>query len=78
MSGTLNDLKAPVTGDNSLSRNQRYEKDKKDRGLVKVTLWIPAGAAVELKQVAEFCCDNTECIPFMVRDTATGKMRKAV
>ena len=67
-----------VTGDAVLSRNARYEKKKKAQGLVKLTLWIPESAEVELKQIAEFCCENPEFIPFMVRSTITGKMRKGV
>jgi hypothetical protein len=71
-------VKGAVTGDGGLSRNGKYEQRRKDLGQVKLTLWIPETAEVELKQVANFCCENPEYIPFMVRSTRTGKMKKGV
>lgn len=61
-----------------LSRNQKYEKKQKDKGLKKVTMWIPEQAEIEVKQMCEFLCDNPNFIPFMARSLTTGKMKKAV
>jgi len=59
------------------SRNKRYERKKIKSGLKKVTVWIPDKVEIELKQVAEFCCENREFMPDMVRSMKTGQMRKA-
>ncbi|MPY23912.1 hypothetical protein [Shewanella sp. YLB-07] len=61
-----------------MTKNQKYETKMKARGLKKITLWIPTESQVELKSIAEFCCDNKDYIPFMVRSLTTGKMRKGV
>jgi len=61
-----------------LSRNQKYEKKQKDKGLKKVTMWIPEQAEIEVKQMCEFLCDNPDFIPFMARSLTTGKMKKAI
>ncbi|UML95622.1 hypothetical protein [Shewanella xiamenensis] len=61
-----------------MSRNQKYELKQRSRGLSKVTLWVPESSEIELKQMAQFLCENPDYIPFMVRSITTGKMRKAV
>ncbi|MCG7546967.1 hypothetical protein [Pseudoalteromonas sp. Of7M-16] len=61
-----------------LTRNQKYEQKQKGKGLKKVTLWVPAGAEIEVKQMCEFLCENTDYIPFMARSLTTGKMKKAI
>ncbi|KZX00955.1 hypothetical protein JL49_09095 [Pseudoalteromonas luteoviolacea] len=61
-----------------MTRNQRYEKKRKDKGEIKVTLWIPADTEVEVKQMCEFLCENPNHVPFMARDLITGKMKKAI
>lgn len=35
-----------------LSKFQAYEKRQKDRGLAKVTVWIPEGEVINLKRYA--------------------------
>lgn len=61
-----------------MTRNQKYEKKQRDRGLKKVTLWIPGDSEVEIKQMIEFLIDNPDHIPFMARSVKTGRMKKAV
>ena len=61
-----------------LTRNQKYEKQRKDKGQKKVTFWIPEQAEIEVKQMCEFLCENPDYIPFMARSLTTGKMKKAV
>ena len=61
-----------------MSRNSEYEKRQKVKGLKKVTVWIPQASEVELKSLAQFCCENPEFFPFMVRSSVTGRMKKGV
>ena len=61
-----------------MSRNSDYEARQKAKGLKKVTVWIPDSSEVELKQVAQFCCENQEYFPFMVRSSVTGRMKKGI
>ena len=61
-----------------MTRNQKYERKQKAKGLKKVTLWIPDDSEVEIKQMIEFLIDNPDHIPFMARSVITGRMKKAV
>jgi len=61
------------------SRNARYEDKQKEKGLVKVTVWIPVHAQDDLKDMCttineKHVNERKELIPFMVRDLATGRM----
>jgi len=60
------------------SRNNKYEQNKKDSGLVKITVWIPEDSQIEFKQMANYCCENRGHIPFQVRSLITGRMAKAI
>jgi len=60
------------------SRNQRYEAKKRADGLTKITIWVPASAEPEFKSMADFCSENRECAPFMVRSSKTGKFKKGI
>ncbi len=61
-----------------MTANQKYERNQKAKGLVKITTWVPASAAIEFKQVAQFCCDNKNCVPYMARNLTTHRFVKAV
>ncbi|MAD77130.1 MAG: hypothetical protein CML20_20495 [Rheinheimera sp.] len=61
-----------------MTKHQRYEQRKKAQGLKKITLWIPTDSEIELKSMAEFCCENKNHIPFMARSLTTGRMCKAI
>lgn len=60
------------------NRNKDYEDRKKAQGLKRVPIWIPIDCEAEFKQMAEFCCENREYVPFMVKSTITGKFKKGV
>jgi hypothetical protein len=60
----------------TLSRNQKYELQKRDSGLTKITIWVPQSSASDFKIMAQFCSENPEHIPFMCRNTQTGKLKK--
>lgn len=62
----------------ALSRNQRYEQGRKQKGEKKLTVWIPEQAEIEVRQMCEFLCENPNHVPFMARDLVTGKMKKAI
>jgi len=57
------------------SRNAMYEQNMRDKGLKKVTLWIPDHCADDLKLMASICCDNQDLIPSTVRSLTTGRMK---
>ncbi len=62
----------------TLSRNQKYEQSLRERGLVKLTIWVPANSVADFKAMAFFCVNNKETVPFMARSLVTGRMAKAV
>ena len=57
------------------SRNAMYEQNMRNKGLKKITLWIPDGSADDLKLMAAICCENRDLIPSMLRSLKTGKMK---
>lgn len=57
------------------SRNAMYEQNMRDKGLKKVTLWIPDECADDLKLMASICCENRDLIPSTVRSLTTGRMK---
>ncbi|GKT13063.1 MAG: hypothetical protein ISEC1_P2061 [Thiomicrorhabdus sp.] len=59
-----------------MSRNSEYEKRQKQRGLKKVTIWVPDDTVCEFKIMADFCVENRDHFPFMARSHKTGVMRK--
>ena len=61
-----------------MSRNSDYEKRKKSQGTGEKTIWIPEVSSVEFSQMAQFCCEHPDCIPYMARSISSGKMKKAV
>ncbi|PCI54433.1 MAG: hypothetical protein COB45_08390 [Gammaproteobacteria bacterium] len=58
-----------------MSRNAKHEQNKRNKGLKKVTLWIPDHCADDLKLMASICCDNKDLIPSTVRSLKTGRMK---
>ena len=57
------------------SRNQMYEQNMKDKGLKKVTLWVPFKIADEFRIMANVCCENRDLTPHTVRSLTTGRMK---
>ena len=57
------------------SYNQIYEQNMRDKGLKKITLWIPDECADDLKLMAVICCENRDLIPSTVRSLTTGRMK---
>ncbi len=57
------------------SRNSIYEQKKRNKGLKKITLWIPEHCEDDLKLMASICCDNQDLIPSTVRSVTTGRMK---
>ncbi|MDC5706396.1 hypothetical protein OPW36_21000 [Vibrio europaeus] len=43
-----------------MSRNSEYEQRQKDKGLKKITLWVPEDRDCEVKQAAQMMCDNED------------------
>ncbi|MEX0336421.1 hypothetical protein [Vibrio tubiashii] len=57
-----------------MSRNSEYEQRQKDKGLKKITLWVPEDKDCELKQAAQMMCDNQDLTINVLRSIATGKL----
>jgi len=57
------------------SRNVMYEQKMRDKGLKKITLWIPDGSADDLKLMATLCCENRDLVPSMLRSLTTGRIK---
>ncbi len=57
------------------SRNSINEQKMRDKGLKKVTLWIPEHCGDDLKLMASLCCDDKDLIPSPVRSLTTGRMK---
>ena len=57
------------------SRNAMYEQNMHDKGLKKITLWIPDDCADDLKLMATICCENRDLIPSIVRNIKTGRIK---
>ena len=55
------------------SRNSAYEQRKREQGLVKVTLWVPARIGPEFKLAADICCANEHLTLNTLRDLKTGR-----
>ncbi|MDC5857400.1 hypothetical protein [Vibrio europaeus] len=57
-----------------MSRNAEYEQRQKDKGLKKITLWVPEDRDCEVKQAAQMMCDNEDLTINVLRSIATGKL----
>ncbi|WP_425665740.1 hypothetical protein ACPUEJ_07475 [Vibrio tubiashii] len=57
-----------------MSRNSAYEQRQKDKGLKKITLWVPEDRDCEVKQAAQMMCDNEDLTINVLRSIATGKL----
>jgi len=60
------------------NRNKKYESKRKELGQEKITIWVPETTKIDFKLMAEFCCENKDTTPFMVRNLRTGRMAKGV
>lgn len=56
-----------------MSRNAKYEASQKERGLKKVTLWVPSEREPEFKALALACCNYRHLSFNSLRDTQSGK-----
>ncbi len=56
-----------------MSRNAKYEASQKERGLKKVTLWVPSEREPEFKALALACCNHRHLSFNTLRDTESGK-----
>ena len=66
---------SPVTEAKMVSRNAMYEQNMRDKGLKKVTLWIPIQSADDIKLMATICCENRDLVPSMLRSSTTGRVK---
>lgn len=57
----------------SASRNARYEQAQRNKGLEKVTLWVPASVAPNFKLAASLCVDNSDLTLTGLRSLKTGR-----
>ncbi|MFB9216520.1 hypothetical protein [Vibrio sinaloensis] len=57
-----------------MSRNSKYEKRQKAKGLKKVTLWLPEDKDCDIKQAAQMMCDNPNLTVNVLRNITTGRL----
>ncbi|GLO63659.1 hypothetical protein MACH09_41670 [Vibrio sp. MACH09] len=56
-----------------MTRNARYEKAMKDKGLKKITLWVPVDRESDIKQAASVMCENETYTIGVLKDIETGQ-----
>jgi hypothetical protein len=56
--------------------NKQYEQRRIEEGVEKLTIWIPQGTKPEFKLMAEFCVENRNHVPYMVRNLVNGQFKK--
>ncbi|MGF1874887.1 hypothetical protein L4D77_06070 [Photobacterium frigidiphilum] len=56
-----------------MSRNKAYEQRQRDKGLEKITLWLPTNSVVEFRLAAVACCENQHLCVNTLRDLNTGR-----
>lgn len=56
-----------------MSRNKDYENRMKDKGLKKVTLWIPQNKESDLKEAAQVMCLNDNLTVRVLSDVTSGR-----
>ena len=56
-----------------ISRNARYEQTQRDKGLVKLTVWVPASVAPDFKQAAAVLVSHRDYTVSSVRSMRTGR-----
>ncbi|WP_064609891.1 hypothetical protein [Photobacterium sp. J15] len=56
-----------------MSRNSEYEKRQRDKGLKKVTLWVPEDREADIKQAVTMMVENDSLTLNALRDTRSGK-----
>lgn len=55
------------------SRNARYEQAQRNKGLEKVTLWVPTCVAPNFKLAASLCVDNSDLTLTGLRSLKSGR-----
>lgn len=56
-----------------MSRNREYEQRQKDKGLKKVTLWVPEDREADVKQAVQMMIDNEHLTLNALRDMQSGR-----
>jgi hypothetical protein len=61
----------------SAQRQQKFRERRANNGLVPVTVFVPAGAAAEIKQLAAQLCHEPSSRPVSIslQDSKTGRMK---
>lgn len=57
-----------------MTRNAKYEQRMKEKGLKKVTLWVPSDRESDIKQAASVMCDFENLTVGVLKDVNTGRM----
>lgn len=77
VSGVPAPVEDGVTGDGQRkgSRNSEYESRRRASGLVKVTLWVPAGSKADFEIAARRSCVTGATVAFL-RSCVTGRYER--
>jgi hypothetical protein len=57
-----------------MTRNQKYEQSLKEKGLTKITLWVPEETKNDFWNMAKECCDLRGIYPVACREVKTGRL----
>lgn len=57
-----------------MSRNSEYEKRQREKGLKKITLWVPDDKDSDVKHAAQMMCDNPNLTVNVLRNLETGRL----
>jgi hypothetical protein len=56
-----------------MNRNAQYEQRQREKGLSKVTLWIPSNLEAEFRLLSKACIENRDLSFNSLRDNTTGR-----
>lgn len=60
--------------DTGASRAAAFKSRQREKGLIQVNVWVPAGAAPAIKEAAEVMCAHSGARGLRVVDVNTGRI----
>lgn len=57
-----------------MSRNAQYETRMKEKGLKKITLWVPEDREYDIKQAASLMCSNEDLTINVLKSLESGRL----
>ncbi|MER2495632.1 hypothetical protein ABS858_06000 [Vibrio neptunius] len=57
-----------------MSRNSQYEQRQRDRGLKKITIWVPEDKECDVKEAAQRMCEDRDLTIATLRNLVSGRL----